>query len=224
MSEGLVEPGAVREAACIIGRNAVVKDGVILGNNVIIEDGCIIGYNNLTKIYDGKGAVRPTVIGEGTLVRSGTVIYAGCTIGKGCRIGHNVVLREETKVGDGTSIGCLVKCEGYTTIGQDCSIHAQSHLTSFMTIEDLVFMGPGVLTMNDTRIDYRRNIGNEVKGPTIRRAVRIGGGVIICPGVEVGENSFIGAGSLLSRDVPPGSKVMTGGGKVCGEVEAAERL
>lgn len=198
----IVAAGATLAGDCTIGPFAQVGENVDLGCGCIVEAHALVGYDTLSRIWDPARIAPRTTIGAGSHIRTGAVIYRGSTFGEQCRIGHSVVLREGMRVGHHTAIGCLVKCEGYTTIGNRCVIHAQSHLTSFMTIEDYVFFGPSCVTMNDPVAAHYREIEREVRGPTVRRGARIGSGVAICPAVVIGEEAFIGAGSVVTKEVP----------------------
>lgn len=198
-----VHPQAILGEGCIIGRNVIIGSSVTLGNNVEIEDNCVIGYNRLTRIHDETMVSDRLYIGDGTLIRTGAIVYTGSRYGRNVKIGHTVVLREGMSIGDHSVIGCLVKCEGYTSVGSRTVVHAQTHMTAFMTIEDYVFLGPGCTTMNDPAAAHYRDIQREVKGPLIRHGCRIGGNVTLVPGIEIGEEAFIGAGAVVSRNVPP---------------------
>ena len=193
----------------IIGQNCVIEDFVTIRPNVELEDGtriekhCVIGYDNLSRIWDQSMLSHVTRIGANSLVRTHSVIYAHSSLGANCKIGHSVVLREGMRLGDGTVVGCLVKSEGYTRIGKRTVIHAQTHLTSFMDIGDYVFFGPKCVTMNDPDAAHFRKRRRAIKGPIVERGARIGSGSILCPGVVIGEEAFIGAGAFVVHEVPP---------------------
>lgn len=197
-----VHPEAILGDGCVIGRNVVIGRSVTLGNNVEIEDNCVIGYDRLTRIHDEAMLSDRLYIGDNSLVRTGAILYTRSSFGRNVKIGHTVVLREGMRIGDNSIIGCLVKCEGYTSVGARSVIHAQTHMTAFMTIEDYVFFGPGCTTMNDPAAAHYRDIQRDVRGPLVRRGCRIGGNVTLTPGIEIGEEAFIGAGAVVSRNVP----------------------
>lgn len=199
----VIHPDATLGGDCSIGPFVQIGGNVDLGAGCAVEAHAIVGYDRLSRIWAPEMVAERTTIGAGALIRTGGVLYKGSTVGEECRIGHSVVLREGMHVGHHTAIGCLVKCEGYTTIGCRCVIHSQTHLTALMRIEDYVFMGPSCITMNDPLAAHYRDLVRTVQGPTIRRGARIGSGVAICPGVTVGEEAFIGAGSVVTKDVPP---------------------
>jgi acetyltransferase-like isoleucine patch superfamily enzyme len=92
-------------------------------------------------------------------------------------------------------------------IGDRVRIQTGCYLTAFSTVDDDVFLGPGVFMFNDNAMG-RHEKGIELKGATLRRACRIGGGALILPGIEVGEEAFVATGSVVTRDVPARSLVM----------------
>lgn len=213
-----------------IGNNTIIKSDVQIGSGTKIEDNVILGYRTLSKLrVDYQNRDLTTIIGEGSLIRSGTIIYAGCKIGKNSFVNHNAVLREFTELGDRSSMGNLVMCEGYTKIGNRVVIHSQCHLTAKMIVEDCVFMGPKVTTGNDRKILYLRcdnpaEVENLEKGPVIRYGARIGGGATILPSVEIGRETLVASGAVVVKDTPPFSIVIGVPARVAGTVPEEERL
>jgi UDP-2-acetamido-3-amino-2,3-dideoxy-glucuronate N-acetyltransferase len=76
-----------------------------------------------------------------------------------------------------------------------------------VVVEDDAFLGPGVITTNDDAMG-RRQPGEELRPCVIRRAARVGAGVVLTPGVEVGAEAFVAAGAVVTSDVEPGAVVM----------------
>jgi acetyltransferase-like isoleucine patch superfamily enzyme len=146
------------------------------------------------------------IFGEGCFVGNNTTIRAGCVFGKRCVIGHNVVFETNGIFGD------------------HVTINAQCHMTQGITVDDEVFFGPGVITMNTRRICYGRRFERKYEPPVIMRAARIGGGSKILPGVTIGENAMVAAGSVVTKNVPPRSIVMGIPARVVGEVPDNELL
>ncbi|MDI1263309.1 MAG: acyltransferase, partial [bacterium] len=131
------------------------------------------------------------------------VIADDVEIGKGTRIGNFVLIRDETIIGTNCVVGSYVDIEGDVRIGDFVSLQSRCYITRGVVIEDHVFCGPGILTMNDKRITHRRPSMTFVRAaPRILRAARVGGGSVLCPGVTIGENALVGAGSVVTRDVP----------------------
>jgi len=123
-------------------------------------------------------------------------------LGRNVFIGFGCVLRTGTLIGDDCSFGHLTVIERDVKIGNRVSFHAQCHITQGTIVEDDVFVAPFYLGTNTKNIDHGRNLNPPIEAPIIKRAARIGAGVIIAPGVIIGENAFIGAGSLVTKNVP----------------------
>jgi UDP-2-acetamido-3-amino-2,3-dideoxy-glucuronate N-acetyltransferase len=148
------------------------------------------------------------------------VIAGDARIGEGTRIGNFVFIRDHTVIGQGCVVGSYVDIEGDVTIGNFVSLQSGCYLTRGVIIEDEVFCGPRIVTMNDKPMSYRRPSLTFVRrAPRILRAARVGGGSILCPGITVGENAVVGAGSVVVQDVPDRSIVMGNPARVVGEVE-----
>lgn len=147
------------------------------------------------------------------------VIFDDTQIGKGTRIGNFVFIRDNTVIGENCVIGSYVDIEGDVRIGDLVSLQSACYLTRGVVIEDEVFFGPRVVTMNDKSISYRRPaLRFERRAPRILRAARVGGGSILLPGVTIGENALIGAGSVVTRDVPDRSILAGNPGRIVGTV------
>jgi UDP-2-acetamido-3-amino-2,3-dideoxy-glucuronate N-acetyltransferase len=149
------------------------------------------------------------------------VIADDARIGAETRIGNFVLIRDQTIIGQSCVIGSYVDIEGDVRIGNYVSLQSGCYLTRGVVIEDEVFCGPRVVMMNDKHICHRRpSLQFERQAPRILRAARIGGGSILCPGITVGENALIGAGSVVTRDVPDRSIVMGNPARLVGTVPA----
>lgn len=147
--------------------------------------------------FIGKG-VR---LGTGVKLSPMVLIDGNVIIGDGTFLGYACIVRPNTVIGNDCSFGHLCVIEG-CTIGNRVGIHSQCHLAKGTIIEDDVFIAPFSLTSNVKMIDHGRGLHSPVTASVIRRAVRIGAQVVICPGVEIGENAVIGAGSLVTKSVP----------------------
>jgi acetyltransferase-like isoleucine patch superfamily enzyme len=149
-------------------------------------------------------------IGDDARVRSGTVIYTNTTIGHRFETGHNVVVREENTIGDDVSIWNNSTVDYGCTIGHGVRIHTNVYVAQFTTIEDEVFLAPGVATANDPHPICTKCM----KGPTLKRRCRIGVNATILSHLTIGEGALVGAGSVVTRDVPPGAVVFGNPAKI----------
>lgn len=169
--------------------------GVKIGKNENIDKNVILGYCPERKISQ-----KSLIIGDNVRLRSGTVIYLGSKIGNDFETGHNVVIREENILGNNVSIWSNTLIDYGCVIGNNVKIHSNVYVAQFTTIEDDVFIAPGVVIAND-----RYPISDEryLKGPTIKRGAKIGINASILPYITIGEFSLIGAGSVVTEDIPP---------------------
>jgi len=153
------------------------------------------------------------------------VIADDARIGVGTRIGNFVLIRDRTIIGDHCIVGSYVDIEGDVRIGNYVSLQSGCYLTRGVIIEDEVFCGPRIVTMNDKRICYRRpGLSFERQPARILRAARIGGGAVLCPAVTIGANAFVAAGAVVTRDVPDRAIVSGNPAKIVGTVRADEIL
>ena len=151
------------------------------------------------------------------------VISDDAEIGDGTRIGNFVLIRDKTRIGKACTIGSYVDIEGDVRIGDFVSLQSGCHITRGVIIEDAVFFGPRVVTMNDKQISYRRaSVPFVPLAPRILHGARVGGGSILCPGTTVGENALVGAGSVVTKDVPDRAIVIGNPARVIGKVPAQD--
>jgi len=151
------------------------------------------------------------------------VIFPDVNIGDGTRLGNYVFIRSNTDIGGHCVIGSNVDIEGNVKIGNYVSLQSFCYITRGVIIEDEVFCGPRVTTMNDKRMSYRRgNLKFVCSAPRILRAARVGGGAVLLPGVTIGENAFVGAGAVVTRDIPDRAIAVGNPAKVVGTVPQAE--
>jgi acetyltransferase-like isoleucine patch superfamily enzyme len=170
-----------------------LSNRIIIGEECQIDPSVILGYLTGRKIEDATLHLGPRA-----RVRAGTVLYAGSSIGAGLETGHNVVIREENVIGDGLTIWNSSTIDYGCLIGNSVKIHCNVYVAQFTTLEDDVFLAPGVQIANDPH----PICGLCMRGPTIGRGARIGVNVTILPHVRIGEGALIGAGSVVTRDIP----------------------
>jgi len=179
----------------MVAQTAVIYPNVKLGNNVIIEDFCIIG--SLFKDYNNE----ETIIGDNAIIRSHTVIYAGNTIGNNFQTGNKANIRELNKIGDNVSIGTLSIVEHHVIIEDNVRIHSNAFIPEFTLLKKGSWIGPKVCFTN-AKYPLSQNVKNELIGATVEENAKIGANSTILPGVKIGKNSLVGAGSVVTKDIP----------------------
>ena len=188
----------------------VVYPGTVVGDGCVFGDFAVVGK-------PGRGDLPPLQLGRGCRVGAHAVLLAGSALGDDVVVGDQAFVRERVTVGRGARIGRGASIENDVVLGERVSIQTDVNITAFSVVEDDVFVGPGVTTTNDDTMG-RHPAGEGIRGPTLRRACRIGGGVVLCPGVEVGEEAFVAAGAVVTRDVPARAVVMGVPARVVREV------
>ena len=164
------------------------------------------------------------MVGDGTVISTGASVFAGTTLGARVIVGDQSCVRERVTVADDVVIGRGALVENDTTIGARTRIQAEAYVTAYSTLEEDVFVAPCVVTTNDNFMGRTEQRLELMKGPTIRRGARVGGGAILCPGIEVGEEAFVGAGAVVTKDVPPRTVVVGNPARAIRDVPDAELL
>ncbi|HEX4107682.1 MAG TPA: acyltransferase [Solirubrobacteraceae bacterium] len=209
----------------VFGAHVVVHAGTVIGEDCVIEDHAVVGKRpRLAARSSAKGGELPgAVIEAGVTVCTGAIVFAGARIEAGVIIGDQAYVRERATVGPGALIGRGSTVDNDVVVGARVKVQTSVYLTAFSVVEDDVFIGPGATTTND---DTMSRHGPEVplRGATLRRACRIGGGAVLVPGVEVGEEAFVAAGAVVTRDVPARAVVIGVPARVVREVPDADLL
>jgi acetyltransferase-like isoleucine patch superfamily enzyme len=193
-----------------VAETAIVYPGTVLGDGCRVLDYAVVGKQpSLSPRSTAKREpLPPAELGAGTIVSTGAVVFAGSRIGARVILGDQSCVRERVTIGDDVVVGRGSLVENDTTIGAMTKIQAHAYITAYSTLEDDVFIAPCVTTTNDDFMGRTERRHELVKGPTIRRGARVGGAAVLCPGVEVGEEAFVGAGAVVVRDVPPRAVVV----------------
>ena len=179
-----------------------IFENVALGDGSVVEDFCIVGTPPRGK-KDGELA---TIIGDKAVIRSHTVIYAGNVIGENFQTGNKVNIRESNRIGSNVSVGTLSVIEHHVEIADNVRIHTQVFIPEYSVLEEGCWIGPNVVFTN-AKYPLSPDVKDSLLGPTIRKGAKIGANVTLLPGVVIGENALVGAGSVVVRDVPPGAVV-----------------
>ena len=209
-----------------VAPTAVVYPGTVIGDGCRILDGAVVGKQpTLSPRSTAKREeLAPLELGEGTIVSTGAIVFAGSRLGARVIVGDQACVRERVSIGDDVVVGRGSLIENDTTVGALTKIQADAYITAYSTLEENVFVAPCVVTTNDNLMGRTEERHASIKGPTIRRGARVGGGAILCPGVEVGEEAFVGAGAVVVSDVPPRTVVVGNPARVLREVPSEELL
>lgn len=175
-----------------------------------LDPGVLVAYPPSREVADA--AFR---LGPGARLRSGTVLYAGSTIGRDFETGHNVVVREQNVIGDRVAIWNGSTVDYGCRIGDGVRIHTNCYLGQFSVLEAGAFLAPGVTLANDPHPGCPRS-KECMRGPLVEADARLGAGVTVLPFVRIGRGALVGAGAVVTRDVPPGAVVFGNPARVRG--------
>jgi acetyltransferase-like isoleucine patch superfamily enzyme len=224
---------------CVVGANAKIGSGCRIGHHVVIHADTVVG--NDVRIDDhaslGKVPMKaansattkeqelpPLTVGDVSIVGTGVVLYRGAAIDGKVLMADLCTIRENVTIGRGTIVGRGVTVENFCTVGRYCKLESECYITAYSTLEDRVFVAPGVVTSNDNYVGRTAERFKHFKGVTVKRGGRIGAGTVLLPGIVVGEDGLVAAGSVVTRDVPPRTIVMGAPAKPWREVPVEQLL
>lgn len=208
---------AIQEVSFIQVNGAWIAEDTIIGTNVTIFPGAVLGRPPIsTKTQARKTnneSLPPLTIGDNCIIGANVVLYRGTSIGNNCLLGDTACIREKVTIGDSSIIAMGVTINYNTSIGSRVKIMDNSHITGNMIVEDDVFISDLVASANDNSMgrEVALNVPLELRkrgGPIIRRHATIGQGACILPGIEIGENSIVGASSVVTKSIPKHVLVM----------------
>jgi acetyltransferase-like isoleucine patch superfamily enzyme len=197
LGEGVELPDSIE-----LGGHVVVHAGTIVGDGARLQDGVVLGKPVALGARSTAARRSPDAleVGAGATICAGAVVLAGARIGESAVIGDQAHVRERATVGAESVIGRASAVDNDVAVGARVRVQTGCYLTARTVVEDDVFVAPGVTTTNDDTMG-RHGPDHELRGATLRRACRVGGGAVLLPGVEIGEEAFIAAGAVVTRDV-----------------------
>jgi acetyltransferase-like isoleucine patch superfamily enzyme len=209
-----------------IAETALVYPGTVVGERCRILDYAVVGKQPALspRSTAAREELRPAELGPGTIVSTGAVVFAGTTIGARAVVGDQACVRERCTIGDDVVIGRGSLVENDTAVGARTKIQANAYVTAYSTLEEDVFIAPCAITTNDNFMGRTERRHALRKGPTVRRGARVGGGAVLLPGIEVGEEAFVGAGAVVLRNVPARAVVVGNPARQIREVPEEELL
>ncbi|MGH2941473.1 MAG: acyltransferase [Solirubrobacteraceae bacterium] len=205
----ILSPTAQVGSGVTFGAHVVVHDGVVIGDGCTILDGAVLGKppKLARRSTASRDPLDALVLGEGVVVGTHAIVFAGARLGAGSIVGDQAFVRERATIGSETVVGRASGVDNDVRIGDRVRIQSQAYVTGYSVIEDDVFFGPCAMTTNDDTM-ARHPKGMPLRGAMLRRACRIGGGAVLVPGVEIGEEAFVAAGAVVTADVPARKVVM----------------
>lgn len=222
----LIGAGVELPGSAEVGGHVIVHAGSVIGEGVRLQDGCVVGKPLALGAHSSSARAdepKVAVIGAGSTIGAGAVLVAGARIGERCVVADQAHVRERTEIGPESVVGRAASVENDVRMGARVRMQTGSYVTAWSLVEDDVFIAPGVMLTNDPSAG-RRAAHLELAGARLRRGCRIGARAVLLPGVEVGEEAFVGAGAVVTHDVPPRSVALGVPARVVREVSGDELL
>ncbi len=197
----------------LIDPSARILPNVAFGFHAIVEAYCVIGAVSARDQQDAK----LTVIGDHAHIRSHTVIYCGNHIGARFRTGNGVNIREGNKIGDDVSVGTHSVIEHSTVIENGVRIHSNVFIPEYTVLRARAWIGPNVVFTN-AKFPAEAGTKKNLKGVEVAEGARVCANVTVLPGLRLGRDCLIGAGSVVTRDVPDGMLALGNPARIIGPI------
>lgn len=212
---------------CRIGNGVVIHADTVIGNDVRIDDNTVVGKLPMKAAFSAitrEQQLPPCVIEDDCLVGALAVLYRGCVLRSKVMVADMASVREDVEIGAYTIIGRGVTVENKVRIGQRCKVETEAYITALSEIEDGCFIAPEVTFTNDNFLGRTKERFKYHKGVTVKRGGRIGANVTVLPGVVIGEDALVAAGSVVTRNVPPRKIVLGSPARVWRDVPPEQLL
>ena len=228
-----LENGVVVRANVIIEDNSIINDNVIIDYGAVVKRGTTIGKGSSigvnaivgqapsrarTSTLSADSDLPGLNVGENCQICVGAIVYAGTVVGSGCFIADSAQVREHCELGKNVIVGHSATIENNCTIGDRTKIQTGAYIVAGSVLEEDVFIAPMVTTTNDNFVARTEERFKYRKGVTVKKGGRIAGNAVILPGVTIGQEALVAAGSVVTRDVPPFKVVMGVPAKVVRDV------
>jgi UDP-2-acetamido-3-amino-2,3-dideoxy-glucuronate N-acetyltransferase len=201
----VISPNVIVGSNCRIGHGVTIHDDTVIGDNVRIDDHAVIGKLPMKAALSAitkDQSLTACEIADHCLIGALTILYRGCRLGSNVMVADLASIREEVEIGDYTIIGRGVTVENKVRIGKRCKIETEAYVTALSEIEDNCFVAPEVSFTNDNFLGRTRERFKFHRGVTLKRGARVGANATFLPGVCVGLDALVAAGSVVTRDVP----------------------
>jgi len=214
-------------ADCQIGHGVIIHPDTTIGSGVRIDDHTVIGKRPMKAAASAitKDETLPgCTINDRCIVGTLVVIYRGCTIEQNVLVADLASVRENVRIGEYTIIGRGVTVENKVTIGKRCKLETEAYITALSEIGDYCFIAPEVTFTNDNFLGRTKDRFKYHKGVTMKNGARIGANVTVLPGITLGEDALVAAGSVVTRDVPARKIVLGNPARVWRDVPPEQLL
>lgn len=211
-----IGPNVVINSDVEIGENVIIHPNVVINSGVKIEDGVeIFPGAYLGKEPKGAGALsrvpnynKEVVIGKNCSIGPNAVIFYDVKIGESTLLGDGASIREQCTIGSKCIISRYVTVNYNTRIGNRTKIMDCTHVTGNCIVGNDVFISLNVGMTNDNNIGKAGYTEGKVTGPIIEDGAAVGAGATLLPGVRIGKNAVVGAGSVVTKSVDDNTTVM----------------
>jgi acetyltransferase-like isoleucine patch superfamily enzyme len=191
---------------CKLGSYVVIHADTVLGDECRVDDHAVIGKTPMRAAASAITTIKelpPLSLGNAVLIGAHVIVYRGAIIGDKVMLADQATVREDVTIGELTIIGRGVTVENKVTIGRRCKIETEAYITALSSIAEGCFVAPEVTFTNDNFLGRTKDRFKYHKGVTMERGARIGANSTILPGKTIGADALVGAGSVVTRDVPP---------------------
>lgn len=212
---------------CQIGHGVIIHADTVIGSDVRIDDNSVIGKLPMKAALSAitqEQQLPPCEIADGVLVGALAVIYRGCKLGQKMMVADMATIRENVEIGEFTIVGRGVTVENKVKVGKRCKLETESYITALSEIEDGCFIAPEVTFTNDNFLGRTKERFKYHKGVTVRRGGRIGANVTVLPGITIGADALVAAGSVVTKDVPERKIVLGSPARVWRDVPTEQLL
>jgi acetyltransferase-like isoleucine patch superfamily enzyme len=203
---------AVIREGVIIGRDGQIGSGVVvhphtrIGDRVRVDDHAVLGKAPKSapiSILKLSSEYPPLEIGNDAFVGAHSIIYVGARLADKVFVADLASIREDVILEEGVIVGRGVTIENQCRVGEYTKIETEAYVTAYTIIEERCFIAPMVCMSNDNYLGRTEERFQHMKGPHIKRGARIGSNAVLLPGVVVGEEAVVGAGSVVTKEIPP---------------------
>ena len=221
--ERLIDPSAQIGEGTRVGQFAVIQEGVVIGregeigNGVVIhpytrigdrariDDHAVLGKKPKSapiSILKVSSQYPPLQIGDDAFVGAHSIIYVGAKLGNKVFVADLASIREDVVLEEGVIVGRGVTIENRCRVGEYTKIETEAYVTAYTVIEERCFIAPMVCMSNDNYLGRTEERFQHMKGAYIKRGARIGSNATLLPGITIGEEAVVGAGSVVTREIP----------------------